>query len=159
METLWNVFPISMYQEGPSHESYFITVDMERRVIIGSNKKIVATYIIGELALLDWFIGSWKLKKRYYYDWYLIYLVRSKVKSDDKTISYAIVISVSASCSKHCFIALFSWWYELWTHILWMIALCTIGIYSVDTFLYSYTLLIDSTLYTFSSLCLSYNLS
>ena len=42
-----------MYQEGPSHESYFITVDMERRVIIGSNKKIVATYIIGELALLD----------------------------------------------------------------------------------------------------------
>jgi len=32
-------------------------------------------------------------------------------------------------------------------------------VYSVDTFLYSYALPIDSTLYTFSSLCLSYNLS
>jgi len=59
-----------MYQGEPSHKSYFIAVDMERWVIIGSNKKIVATYIIDELALLDWFIGTWKLKKRYCYDFF-----------------------------------------------------------------------------------------
>jgi len=42
-----------MYQGGLSHEPYFIAVYMKEQVIIGPNKKIVAIYIIGELALLD----------------------------------------------------------------------------------------------------------
>ena len=42
-----------MYQGEPPHEPYFIAVDMKGQAIIGPNKKIVATYIIGELALLD----------------------------------------------------------------------------------------------------------
>lgn len=53
METLRNEFPISMYQGGPPHEPYFIVVDMKEQTIIGPNKKIVTTYIIGGLALLD----------------------------------------------------------------------------------------------------------
>ena len=74
-EILWNRFPISIYQEELSHKPYFIAVNMEGWAIIAPNKKIVATYVIGELALLDWFIGTWKLKKKYCYDWYLIYSV------------------------------------------------------------------------------------
>ena len=73
-------------------------------------------------------------------------------------IGCTIVISISTSCSRHCFITLSSWLYDLWTHVWWMIAWCTFGIYSVNTFLYPYALPIDSTLYTFSSLCLSCNL-
>ena len=42
-----------MYQEGPPYKPYFIAVDMKEQVIIGPNKKIVAIYVIGELALLD----------------------------------------------------------------------------------------------------------
>ena len=58
IETLWNRFPISMYQGGLSHKLYFIVVDMEGWTIIGPNKKIMATYIIDKLVLLDWFIGT-----------------------------------------------------------------------------------------------------
>ena len=42
-----------MYQEGPPHKPYFIAVDMKGQAIIGSNKKIVTIYVIGELTLLD----------------------------------------------------------------------------------------------------------
>ena len=52
-ETSWNEFPISMYQGGLSHKSYFIAVNIKEQAIIGPNKKIVVTYIIGELVLLN----------------------------------------------------------------------------------------------------------
>ncbi len=84
---------------------------------------------------------------------------KNQAKNNDDMIGCAVVVLVSILCSRHCFIALSSWLYDLWTYIQQTIASCTIGIYSVDTFLYSYTLLIDSILYTFSSFCLSCNLS
>ena len=56
IETSQNRFPVSIYQGGSSHKPYFIAIDIKRQAIIGPNKKIVATYIIDELALLDWFI-------------------------------------------------------------------------------------------------------
>ena len=50
METLWNGYPISIYQGEPSHESYFIAIDNWGQPIISPNKKIVATiYIVREL--------------------------------------------------------------------------------------------------------------
>ena len=49
METLQNKYPISMYQEGPPHEPYFIVINNQEQPIIGPNKKIVATHIVGEL--------------------------------------------------------------------------------------------------------------
>ena len=52
-ETLRNRFPIFIYQKGLSYKPYFIVVNMKGQVIIGSNKKIVATYIIGKLILLN----------------------------------------------------------------------------------------------------------
>ena len=41
-----------MYQGGPPHELFFITINCRGQVIIGPNKKIVATYVSGELEVL-----------------------------------------------------------------------------------------------------------
>jgi len=38
-----------MFQERPPHKPYFIAIDNQGQVIIGPNKKIVATYVVGEL--------------------------------------------------------------------------------------------------------------
>ena len=52
IETSQNGYPISMYQGGPPHKPYFITVDNQGQAIIGPTKKIVATYMVGELEVL-----------------------------------------------------------------------------------------------------------
>ena len=41
-----------MFQEGLLHELYFIAIDNQEQVIIGPNKKMVATYVVGELEVL-----------------------------------------------------------------------------------------------------------
>jgi len=41
-----------MYQGGPPHKLYFIAIDNREQVVIGPNKKIVATYMVGELEML-----------------------------------------------------------------------------------------------------------
>jgi len=51
-ETSQNSYPITMYQGGPSHKPYFIAIDNKGQVIIGPNKKTVATYMVGELEVL-----------------------------------------------------------------------------------------------------------
>ena len=51
-ETIKNGYPIVIFQGGPSHELYFIVIDNRGQVIIGPNKKKVATYIVGELEVL-----------------------------------------------------------------------------------------------------------
>jgi len=38
-----------MYQGGPLYEPYFIAIDNQGQAIIGSNKKTVAMYVVGEL--------------------------------------------------------------------------------------------------------------
>ena len=52
METSQNGYLIFMYQEKSPYELYFITIDNWEQPIIGPNKKIVATYVIGELKVL-----------------------------------------------------------------------------------------------------------
>jgi len=47
-----NRYQIPMYQGGPPHEPYFIAVNNRGQVIIGPSKKIVATYVVGELEVL-----------------------------------------------------------------------------------------------------------
>ena len=73
-------------------------------------------------------------------------------------IGYAIVISVSTSCSKHCILIDSS----ILSHVLYcckyMFFTWFIGIYSINTVLYPYTLPIDHFLHFYSSLCLSCNL-
>jgi len=51
-ETSRNGYPINMYQGGPPHKPYFITIDNKDQVIIGPNKKTVAIYVIRELEVL-----------------------------------------------------------------------------------------------------------
>ena len=41
-----------MYQGGPPHEPYFITIDSRNQVIIEPNRKTVAMHVVGELEVL-----------------------------------------------------------------------------------------------------------
>jgi len=41
-----------MFQEGLPHEPFFITINNQGQVIIGPNKKMVATYVVEELEVL-----------------------------------------------------------------------------------------------------------
>jgi len=52
MEASRNRYPIRMFQEGPPHKPFFIAIDNRGQVIIGPNKKTVATYVTGELEVL-----------------------------------------------------------------------------------------------------------
>jgi len=51
-ETARNDYPIIMFQGGLLHKPYFIAIDNRRQVIIGPRKKMVATYVVGELEIL-----------------------------------------------------------------------------------------------------------
>ena len=50
--TVRNSYPITMFQEGLLHKPYFIAINNWGQVIIGPNKKIVATYVVEELKVL-----------------------------------------------------------------------------------------------------------
>jgi len=52
METSRNGITIKMFQGRPPHEPFFIAIDNRDQVIIGSNKKTVAMYVVGELEVL-----------------------------------------------------------------------------------------------------------
>ena len=51
-DTARNGYQIHMFQEGPPHEPYFIAINNKDQIIIGPSKKIVATYVVGELEVL-----------------------------------------------------------------------------------------------------------
>jgi len=42
-----------MYTEGLPHEPYLIILTLQRQIIIEPTKKLVTTYMVGDLALLD----------------------------------------------------------------------------------------------------------
>ena len=41
-----------MFQEDPLHKPYFIAINNQDQIIIGSSEKIVAIYVVGELEVL-----------------------------------------------------------------------------------------------------------
>jgi len=51
-EIAQNGYSITMYQGGPPYELYFIAIDNREQVIIGPNKKTVATHIVEDLKVL-----------------------------------------------------------------------------------------------------------
>ena len=51
-ETARNSYQIIMFQGGLPHEPYFIAINNRGQVIIGPSKKMVATYVVGELEVL-----------------------------------------------------------------------------------------------------------
>ena len=52
IDTARNGYQIHMFQGGPLHKPYFITIDNREQVIIGPRKKIVATHVVGKLEVL-----------------------------------------------------------------------------------------------------------
>jgi len=42
-----------MYLEGPLHEPFFITLTLWKTIVIGPTKKLVTSYVVGDLAFLD----------------------------------------------------------------------------------------------------------
>ena len=51
-------FSIEIYIGGPPYESYFIALTLQEQIIIGLTKKLVVTYIVGDLVLLDQFMRT-----------------------------------------------------------------------------------------------------
>ena len=45
-------FPIEMYIGGP-YEPYFIALTLWGEIVIGPTKKLVVSYVVGDLALLN----------------------------------------------------------------------------------------------------------
>ena len=103
----WNGYSITIYQGGPPHEPYFIAIDNKGQVIIDPNKKTVATYVVGELEVLIWFMGIWMLKREYCYDQCLLDAMRTRIKSNDNMISCTAIVSVSALYSRHLILVSF----------------------------------------------------
>ena len=46
-------FSIEMYKGGPPYKLYFIVLTLQRQLVIGPIKKLVTTYVVGDLVLLD----------------------------------------------------------------------------------------------------------
>ena len=46
-------FPIEMYMRDLPHKVYFIVLMLQGQIIIGPIKKMVASYVVGDLVLLD----------------------------------------------------------------------------------------------------------
>ena len=42
-----------MYTEGPPHELYFIVLMLQGQIVVEPTNKMVASYVAGDLALLD----------------------------------------------------------------------------------------------------------
>ena len=117
-ETLWNGYPIMMFQGGSPYELYFIAIDNWGQVIIGPNKKIVATYVVGELKVLIWI---------------LLQLIPQGCNMEegsgyDDTIDCAEVVSVSTSCSRCSLLMFSSCSMTHWPHGLVMVSSCTLYI-------------------------------
>ena len=154
-EILWNSYPITMFQGGPLYEPYIIAINNWDQVIIWPNKKTVATYIVGELKMLVWFIGIWMLKTGYCYNWCLMDTTWTRVKGNDDKIGCTIMVSVSALYSRCYTLTSSSCFMTCLLHIQWITVSFLICIYSIDTFLYPYALPLVYHFFTFSSLCLS----
>jgi len=42
-----------MYSKGPPHKSFFIALILKEDIIIRPTKKLLASYVVGDLAFLD----------------------------------------------------------------------------------------------------------
>jgi len=52
-DTIRKGFPIKIYMGGPSYKPYFIALTLQGQIVIGPTKKLVTTYVVGDLVLLD----------------------------------------------------------------------------------------------------------
>ena len=52
IDTARNEYQIHMFQGDPLYKPYFIAIDNRDQIIISPSKKIMATYVVGELEVL-----------------------------------------------------------------------------------------------------------
>ena len=52
-DTMRREFSIKMYSGGLPHKPYFIVLMLQGQIVIGPTKEMVASYVVGDLALLD----------------------------------------------------------------------------------------------------------
>ena len=57
IDTIRKEFPIEMYIGGP-YEPYFIALTLWREIVIGPTKKLVVSYVVGDLILLNQFMRT-----------------------------------------------------------------------------------------------------
>ena len=86
---------------------------------------------------LSIFLSSTLLSGSVCYDWYFLNTAWTWAKGNDNMIDCATSISVSTSCSRYNILTLALWTMTRFPHILWMLFLWNILIYSIDTALYS----------------------
>ena len=67
-EMLRNRYLIRMFQERLPHELFFIAIDNQGQVIISPNKKMVATYMVGELAVIVYVVATTRYKVQQSYN-------------------------------------------------------------------------------------------
>ena len=53
VNTIRKGFPIEIYSGGLFHELYFITLILQGQIIVRPTKKIIISYVVGDLALMD----------------------------------------------------------------------------------------------------------
>lgn len=46
-------FSIEMFTGGPPHKLFFIILTLQKTLVIEQTKKLVATYVVGDLAFLN----------------------------------------------------------------------------------------------------------
>ena len=148
-------YPINMYQGGPLHELYFIAINNRDQVIIGPNKKMVATYVVRELEVLIWIHGNMNPKNGILLQSMSQGCIMEMGRGYDDMIGCTEEVSVSTSCRRCWSLILFSCTMTSLPHGLCIVSSLYISIYSVGTLLYLHTLLIITFLDFFSSLCLS----
>ena len=108
-DTSRNGYHIKMFQRGLSHKPYFVTINNLQQIIISPSKKIVATHIVGELEVIGWFMRTWMLKWGYCYNQCLLENAWIRVKGIIISLATPHVVSVSATCSRCCYLALSLW--------------------------------------------------
>jgi len=139
-ETLRNGYSINIYQRGPPHELYFIIINNWGQVIIGPNKKIVATYVVRELKVLIWIHGDMNSEKVVLL-WSISWgCIMEMGKGYDNTIGCAKAVSVNTSCRRYWSLILSSCTITHLPHRLHIVFSLYTSIYSIDTLLYLYTL-------------------
>jgi len=53
LDTSQHGFPIEIYSGGLLHEPFFIALTLRKEVVIGLTKKLVTSYVVGDLTFLD----------------------------------------------------------------------------------------------------------
>jgi len=129
-----------MFQEELPYEPFFIAINNQGLVIIGSNKKTVTIYVVGNSRCWSnsWEHKCWKrgivtinTSRRQHRLGLRVMTTQSAMPQESQSASY--VVDAIILLKPHVLWLIFS-------HVLWTLSSCLTHIYNIDTILYPYTL-------------------